>query len=78
MPAGIPVRRDLVPEVADLVDEPTASVLEHALDREIAVVALTIEDRERNLRAFDDPPTGLEEISSILASTSGGVREGLV
>lgn len=51
MLAGIPVRPDLVRKLADPVDEPTASVLEHTLETEVLILALTIEDRERILRA---------------------------
>jgi hypothetical protein len=51
MLAGIPVSPDLVRELADLVDEPTAGVLEKALDTDVLILALTIEDRERILWA---------------------------
>jgi hypothetical protein len=66
MLAGIPVVPDLVRELADLVDEPTASVLERALETEVTVLALTIEDRERILRALDDPPDGLADLRGVL------------
>jgi hypothetical protein len=77
MLAGLFVRPELVRELAELVYEPTASVLELALDRKIAVVALTIEDRERILRALDDPPPGSRSFAACcFASTSGGCMRG--
>jgi hypothetical protein len=45
--AGLRVSDDEVRELARLVDEPTRSVLARALALGTAVVALTIEDRER-------------------------------
>jgi hypothetical protein len=79
MLAGLFVRPELVRELAGLVYEPTSSVLELALDRNIAVVALTIDDRERILRALDDPPAGLEELRGVLLEEhEWRKREGLV
>jgi hypothetical protein len=79
MLAGLFVRPELVRDLAGLVDEPTGGLLEYALDREIAVVALTIDDRERILRALDDPPAGLEELRGVLLREhEWRVREGLV
>jgi hypothetical protein len=79
MLAGLFVRPELVRTLAALVYEPTASVRELALDRKIAVVALTIDDRERILRALDDPPAGLEELRGVLLREhEWRVREGLV
>ena len=62
MLAGIPVSNDLVRELAALVDEPTATLLARALELKTLVVALTIEDRERILRALEDCPDGLAEL----------------
>jgi len=64
--AGIPVSDALVRELADLVDEPTATVLERALETEVLILALSIEDRERILRALEDPPAGLAELRGVL------------
>jgi hypothetical protein len=64
--AGIPVSVELVRELAAIVDEPTASVLERALEVETVVLALSIEDRERIIRALDDPPEGLAELRGVL------------
>ena len=50
--AGLRVPDDDVRELIRLVDEPTRSVLEKSLAFETGVVALTIEDRERILRAL--------------------------
>ena len=66
MLAGIPVRPELVRALAEIVDEPTASELEQALEREVVILALTIEDRECILRALDDPPAGLAELRGVL------------
>ena len=66
MLSGIPVRPELVRELAGIVDEPTATVLGDALERGTAVVALTTEDRERILSALDDPPDGLAELRGVL------------
>jgi hypothetical protein len=66
MLAGIRVSSELVRELAEIVDEPTASMLARALEMETVVVALTIEDRERIIRALDDPPAGLAELRGVL------------
>ena len=79
MLAGIPVSSDLVRELAGLVDEPTATILGKAIERETLIVALSIEDRERILRALDDPPDGLAELRGVLLSEhEWRRREGLV
>jgi hypothetical protein len=78
MVAGIPVA-PAVRELAASVDEPTASVLAQALDREVAVVALTIEDRERILRALEECPPGLSELRGVLLREhTWRLREGLI
>lgn len=65
--------------MVELVDEPTATILEHALANEVKVLALTIEDRERILRALDDPPGGLTELRGVLLREhEGRIRDGLV
>ena len=79
MLAGLRVPNDSVRELAALVDEPTATELRNALERKTAIVALTIEDRERILRALDDPPHGLAELRGVLLSEhEWRVRDGLV
>ena len=80
MLAGIPVRVDDVRELAGLVDEPTRGVLEKALELGTIVLALTIEDRERLLRALDDPSTdALAELRGVLLREhEWRVREGVV
>ena len=76
--AGVPVRKDLVKVLADLVDEPTASLLRVAVERGTLIVALTVEDRERILRALEDCPDGLAELRGVLAAEhEWRVREGL-
>jgi hypothetical protein len=37
--AGVPVSTDLVRELAELVDEPTATMLERALETEVLILA---------------------------------------
>jgi uncharacterized protein (DUF1778 family) len=77
--AGVPIHNELVEVLANLVDEPTATLLHAALARKTAIVALTIEDRERVLRALDDPPEGLAELCGVLLREhEWRVREGLV
>ena len=79
MLAGIHVSAELVRELADLVDEPAASVLEKALETEVLILALTIADRERILCALDDPPDGLTELRAVLLKEQvWRTREGLV
>jgi hypothetical protein len=62
MLAGVPVTVELVRELASRVEEPTAGCLLFALDAERSVVALTIEDRTRIVRALDECPDGLAEL----------------
>lgn len=79
MLAGIRVRDDDVRELAGLVDEPTATVLPTAIERETMILALSIDDRERILRALDDPPRGLAELRGVLlVEQEWRQREGLV
>jgi hypothetical protein len=66
MLADIPVTREFVRELARRVDEPTASELLRAVEAEWAVVALTIDDHERILRALDDCRDGLVELRGVL------------
>lgn len=66
MLAGVPVEAELVRELIDRVDEPTAGQLEGALDAGRAVVALSVADRERILRALEDCPEGLVELRGVL------------
>ena len=54
-------------ELAHLVDEPTRRVLEKAIELGTVIVALSIEDRERILRALEDAPTdALAELRAVL------------
>jgi hypothetical protein len=64
--AGIPVAAAVVRELIRRVDEPTASQLQRALDAKRAVIALSIIDRERILRALDDCPEELAELRRLL------------
>jgi hypothetical protein len=79
MLAGIGVPNEDVRELASLVDEPTATVLRKALEQETAVVALSIEDRERIPQALVDPPDGLADLRGVLPQEQAWrMREGLV
>jgi hypothetical protein len=80
MLAGLRVPDDDVRELARLVDEPTRTLLENAIERETVVLALTIEDRERLLWALDDARTdAFAELRAVLLMEhEGRVREGLV
>src|SRR5688572_28267116 len=54
--AGLPVREELVLELARRVDDPTlAERLDDAYGRMVRVLALTIPERETIIRALDDP-----------------------
>ncbi len=65
--AGIPVRDDLILELARLVDDPELEDrLETAYGREVKVLGLDIAERETIIRALDDPPAGLEELRAVL------------
>jgi hypothetical protein len=79
MLAGLHVPDDAVRELALLVDEPTATVLCNAIDRETVVLALTIHDRELILHALDDPKTdSLAELRAVLLQEhKWRVRDGL-
>jgi hypothetical protein len=80
MLAGLRVPNEDVFALSKLVDEPTATVLRNAIDRETVVLALTIHDRERIVRALDDPKTDslAERVLCCSKSTKWRVREGLV
>jgi hypothetical protein len=76
--AGVPVDPELVRKLADLVDEPTAGTLEGCLDAGRAVIALSIEDRARILRALEVCPDELAELRGVLLrGHEWRVREGL-
>ena len=65
--AGLRIPDEDVRELITLVDEPTRSLLEKSLALESEIVALTIEDRERILRALDDVRTdALAELRGVL------------
>jgi hypothetical protein len=65
--AGLPVRDELVLDLARLVDDPDlAGRLEDAFGRMVRVFALTIHDPETILRARDDAPPELEELRGVL------------
>jgi hypothetical protein len=67
MLAGLPVRDELVLELARLVDDTDlADKLEDAYRREVKVLALTIPERTTILAALHDPPAGLEELRGVL------------
>ena len=72
--AGIPLRDELVLELARLVDDDAlSSRLETAYGRMTKVLALTIPERETIIRALDEPPPGSRSSAPCCsASTSAG------
>jgi hypothetical protein len=66
--------------IAQVDDPRAATVLDTALGRGIAVVALNVEDRMRILDALDDPPEGtLSELRGVrLQEYEWRRRQGLV
>ncbi len=78
--AGVPLRDELVLELARLVDDDAlSSRLETAYGRMTKVLALTIPERETIIRALDDAPPGLEELPAVLFREHvGRVRDSLV
>ena len=76
--AGLRIPDEDVRELIQLVDEPTRSFLEKALALESAVVALTIEDRERILwRSTMSERTRWQSFAVCCSkSTSGGREKG--
>ncbi len=78
--AGLPVRDELVLELARLVDDADlAHRLEDAFGRMVKVFALTIRDRETIIRSLDDAPPVLEDLRAVLLREHvGRVRDGLV
>ena len=74
--AGIPIRDELVLELARLVDDPNlADRLETGYARDTRVLALTIPEREAVLVALDDTPDGLEELRAVLLREHVGRRQ---
>jgi len=64
--AGLPIAREDVLDLARRVDPKLAERLHAAVDGDVKVVALSIEERETILRALDDPPDGLLELRAVL------------
>jgi hypothetical protein len=77
--AGLPVRDELILELARLVDDPDlADRLERAYGDRIRILALDIPERETIIRALEDPPAGLEELRAVLLQEHvGRVHDGL-
>ena len=70
--AGVPVRSDLVLELASLVKDPLlAEKLERGVTRDVIVIGLDDDERTAVLKALANPPHGLEEVrESLLAEQS--------
>ena len=66
--AGIPIRDELVLEVAKLVLDPElAAKLERAVERDVSVLALTPEERMTILASLGEhPPPGLGDLRTTL------------
>jgi len=81
MVAGLPVPDDAVAELAELVraagaDE-FADRLEVALDDNVKLLALTIDERAIILASLEDPPDGLGATAVLLGEHEWRQREGL-
>ena len=70
MLAGLPVPDDAVDEAGDLVRDAgaddLADRLEHALETEVKLLALTLDERALMLSALEDPPQELAELRAVL------------
>jgi hypothetical protein len=70
MLAGLPVPNDAVHELADLVRESGADDLadwpERALETDVKLLALTLDERALMLSALEDPPQELAELRAVL------------
>ena len=65
--AGVPVRSDLVLELATLVKDPQlADKLERGVTRDVIVIGLNDDERTSVLKALADPPHGLEDVRETL------------
>ena len=66
--AGIPIRDEHVLEVAKLVpDDELAAKLERAVERDVSVLALTLEERMTILASLGEhPPPGLKDLRTTL------------
>ena len=82
MLAGVPVRDDLVVELANRLDRvgrpEMADKLQTAFTDRRKLVALKIPERDAILKVIEDPPAGLEELRDVLlAQQVWRRREGL-
>lgn len=77
--AGIPIRDELILELARMVDDDElADRFEDCYRREVKVLGLDVSERETILRALEDPPGGLEELRAVLLQeVAWRQREGL-
>jgi hypothetical protein len=67
--AGVPLRDEIVLELARLVDDyDLDSILEDAYGRVVKVFALTITERETIIRALVDCPDELTELRALLVA----------
>lgn len=70
MLAGLPVSADAVQGLAELVraagGDDLADWLERALFDDVALLALTIDERAIVLASLEDPPEGLAELRAVL------------
>jgi len=74
--AGIPIRDDLILELARIADDDRlADRLEHAHGAGVKILVLEIAERETILAALEDPPPGLEELrATLLQEHTPGAR----
>ena len=70
MLAGLPVPEDTIEELAAVVRlagaVELANRLEQALDHEVKLLALSLDERALMLSTLEDPPPGLAELRAVL------------
>lgn len=77
MLAGVSVRNELVQRLAYLVgDSELAERVERALDAQLAILSLTLSEREAILAVLEDQPDGLEELRDRLRDRERRDAEG--
>ena len=80
MLAGVPVSADATAELTEIVrtagEDELADRLERALDDEVKLLGLTVDERACALilNALDDPPKDLAELRAVLLGDISGAR----
>ena len=71
---GVEIRPELVEWIRLLVAEPTATTLRVAVDDDLSVVNLDIQDRIRILAVLDDPHPEFAQLRAVLLRDLEGFR----